>query len=81
MVIVPWFVYYGMTPRCKKVPNKLKQEAKVIWRRLHRMRYTHCTRRSVQLQPFQRYKRVKEIKVGHVTPRPTPYDLLLHILG
>jgi len=54
------------------VSNSQNANAVVIWQRLHRMHYTHCTRRSVQIQPFQRYEGSKKSKESHVT-LPWPY--------
>jgi len=57
-------------------PIEIYQEAKVIWQRLHQMQYTHCTRRNVQIQRFQRYEGVPKFKSGSQDPDRDPYDLL-----
>jgi len=55
-----------------------QQEAKVIWQRLHRMQHTLHAQDSVAVAVPEICRQSQNLKVGHVTPPPTFYDLLLH---
>jgi len=54
-----------------------KQEAKVIWQRLHRM-YRHAAQDSVAVAVPEICGQAQNLKVDHVTPTPTRYGLTLH---
>jgi len=60
-----------------RITSTDKQDAKVIWQRLHWMHYTHCMCRSIQLQPIKRYNGGPKIQKYVTWPHLwTQHDLL-----